>query len=354
MQGDEPIKKMSSFIMWFIAVLFISLMPFSVSAQQGKVVREAFHAPSLEGNLLDDSPEREVVVYLPQGYEKKTNKRYPVAYLLHGWVANSSGLKENCFIVHGIFTAMDSWVNEGRVGEIILVLPDSFNRTGGSWYTNSKTTGNWADYIARDLVEFIDKTYRTIANRGGRAILGHSMGGYGALKIGITNSDVFSCIGLLSAAVEFGESSLKDNDVMYARVSKLKSWKEFDALDWNTQMYLAQCTAFAPNPRKFPFYCGFPYGEGRVKNKKAVKQFIKHDGFNLVDENRSSLERASAIYVECGTNEAHIDQARKLHEMLQDTGIEHRYSENRGTHFSAIVTGAGNALETFSSVLQFE
>ena len=184
--------------------------------------------------------------------------------------------------------------------------------------------------------------------------MGHSMGGYGALKICIMNEKVFSCIGILSARVDFGETAVQENDLMYARVSKLTSWEDFGLLDWNTQMYLAQCAAFIPNQKKPPFYCDFPFMEGRVKDKKALKKFIKHDGFQLLDVNIDSLEEASAIYIECGTNDANLNQARTLHRMLQDYGIEHRYEENRGSHFSGIVSGSGNALEMFSSVLQFK
>jgi enterochelin esterase-like enzyme len=347
-------ERRGPFCIVVLVVVILLMYPYEGSAQQGRLIHTTFHASSLEDNLLDDSPDREVLVYLPPGYDRNNDKRFPVAYVLHGWVANSSGLKENCFVVHDIFSAMDAWVQEGRVKDVILVLPDSFNRVGGSWYTNSNTAGGWADYIARDLVEFMDGTFRTIANREGRAILGHSMGGYGALKIGMTNPEVFSCIGLLSAPIDFGELHLKETDLMYARVSKLGSWHEFDALDWNTQMYLARCTAFIPNPKKAPFYCGFPYGEGRVKDKKAAKKFIKHDGFKLVDEYRDSLENASTIYIECGVNEANINETRELHDKLQSYGIEHTYVENRGSHFSGIVSGSGNALEAFSLVLQFE
>ena len=125
-------KKRNVIILCPLFCMVLFMFHHSSSAQQGKVVHETFHATSLEDNLLGDSPERGVVVYLPPYYERETDKRYPVVYMLHGWVANSSGLKENCFIVHDISSAMDSWLKEGGIKEMILVLPDSFNRVGGS------------------------------------------------------------------------------------------------------------------------------------------------------------------------------------------------------------------------------
>jgi S-formylglutathione hydrolase FrmB len=65
-------------------------------------------------------------------------------------------------------------------------------------YSNSVTTGNWEDFIAKELVSYIDKHYRTIAKAESRGLSGHSMGGYGALRIGQKNPGVFSSIYLLS------------------------------------------------------------------------------------------------------------------------------------------------------------
>jgi len=337
-----------------IYLAFVLIIPQTVSAQESKIVTETFQVSSLKDNLFDDSPNQTIVVWLPPSYESEPEKHYPVVYLLHGWVANSRGLKENCFIANGILKEMDSWLIEGRVEEMILVLPNSFNKLGGSWYTNSIATGNWADYIAKDLVEYVDKKYRTIPNRESRAVLGHSMGGYGALKLGVLYSDVFSCIGILSGKIDFGESAIQKNALFYTRMSKLKTWDDFNNLDWGLQLYLAQCAAFVPNTKKPPFYCDFPFGEGQVKNKRVHKKFLKHDGFYLLEENVDSIRKMNAIYIDCGTNDPFFEHAKKLDAKLQDLQIEHVYKEFRGTHFSGILGGTGNALELFSTALMYE
>ena len=82
---------------------------------------------------------------------------------------------------------------------MIIVLPSTYNKYAGSWYTNSTLTGNWKDFITLDLVDYIDNNYRTIASVGSRGIAGHSMGGYGALKLAMSHPDIYSAVFGLSA-----------------------------------------------------------------------------------------------------------------------------------------------------------
>jgi enterochelin esterase-like enzyme len=82
--------------------------------------------------------------------------------------------------------------------EMILVLPDSKTLHNGSMYWSSVTTGDFEQFIARDLVAYIDAHYRTLPNRLSRGLVGHSMGGYGATRIGMKHSDVFRSLYIMS------------------------------------------------------------------------------------------------------------------------------------------------------------
>src|SRR5678809_1349750 len=77
--------------------------------------------------------------------------------------------------------------------------PDAFTKYSGSMYSSSPTTGDWEAYIAEDLVGYVDSHYRTIANRMSRGLGGHSMGGYGTIRIGMKRPDVFSSLYIMSA-----------------------------------------------------------------------------------------------------------------------------------------------------------
>ena len=82
--------------------------------------------------------------------------------------------------------------------EMIVVLPDSKTRHNGSMYSSSVTTGDFERFIARDVVSYIDAHYRTIPNRLARGLVGHSMGGYGATRIGMKHADVFGSLYIMS------------------------------------------------------------------------------------------------------------------------------------------------------------
>ena len=105
----------------------------------GQLVVDTVHAKSLERNLYGDSPDRSMLVYLPQSYASSPNRRYPVVYLLHGYGGDERGWAGYA----PIKPAMDTLVRAGIVREMIVVMPNGNNALGGSFYTNSTTTGNW-------------------------------------------------------------------------------------------------------------------------------------------------------------------------------------------------------------------
>jgi enterochelin esterase-like enzyme len=175
------------------------------------LIQDEVYSPSLEGNLLGDPATRPVLVYLPPSYETFPERRYPTVYLLHGFLAN-----ERCFTSSGIgfalaaLTGMDvggdvgtvaaELMTIGQMDELIIVMPNAVNSFGGSMYERSPLIGDYRDYIAKDLVAYIDGKYRTIAESQARGIAGHSMGGYGALSLALEYPEVFGAVAALSPA----------------------------------------------------------------------------------------------------------------------------------------------------------
>ena len=111
----------------------------NATAQEGQNITETVHSPSLEGNLLGDSPDRPVTIYLPPSYQTQTDKFYPVVYLLHGFTRdNTMWTRANeLFDPGNILNYMQSWLAQGRIKEMIIVIPSSHNRYDGSFYNNS-------------------------------------------------------------------------------------------------------------------------------------------------------------------------------------------------------------------------
>jgi S-formylglutathione hydrolase FrmB len=165
------------------------------SDKTGTIEKIKVHGTSLEGNLEGDPADRDVFVYLPPSYASPAGRRYPVVYFLHGYGATA----EAYWKLMVVPDASNKVMNAGTVHEMIVVLPDAHTIDDGSMYSNSPTTGDWEGYITRDLVAYIDSHYRTIANRESRGLAGHSMGGYGTLRLAMKYPDVFSSIYAMSS-----------------------------------------------------------------------------------------------------------------------------------------------------------
>src|SRR5262245_13309722 len=177
-----------------LAVLFAGQTN-APAAKKGTVEHIKVHGKSLEGNLEGDSPDRDVFVYVPPSYVASKNRRYPVVYLLHGYGLTG----ERWMTFTSLADYADKDIAAGTMKEMILVSPDAFTKYNGSMYSASVTTGDWEAFIADDLVSYVDSHYRTIPNRMSRGLAGHSMGGYGTIRIGMKRPDVFSSMYIMSA-----------------------------------------------------------------------------------------------------------------------------------------------------------
>ncbi len=336
-----------------LLVLYLLITTTSAIAQDGRIVRETVYSPSLEGNLLGDSPNRQVTIYLPPSYDDGLDMAYPVVYLLHGYTGNNNLWTGGSYISGNILNSIKSWLKNGEIKEMILVMPNSYNKFWGSWYTNSVATGGWSDYIARDLVQYIDSNYRTLPQPESRAVIGHSMGGYGGMKIGMLYPDVFSCMGGLAGW--YYDTSPKSSAYYEANV---RDWAQYNSLGWGTKMMFAIWAAFCPNPDKPPFYCDFPYiyddNKKIVENPDAYDRYMQHDIRNMVDNHIDVLSNMRAIFIDCGTSDGLIGHAHAIRDKLNSLGVDHVYKEFSGDHTCCVMNSTGDALEVFSNAMAFE
>jgi endo-1,4-beta-xylanase len=126
-------------------------------------------------------------IYLPPDYQTNTARRYPVIYFLHGSLVDSKRP-----ITSGYIARVDAAIRSGVMPPAIVVLPQGLNQ--GRWMDSKDGTAPMESVLIKNLIPHIDATYRTIASRAGRAIEGHSMGGFGALHNGFNNPDVFAAV----------------------------------------------------------------------------------------------------------------------------------------------------------------
>src|SRR5687768_2480615 len=150
---------------------------------KGVLETRELHSPALESNPLGDPSRRALRVYLPPGYGAG-QQRYPTVYFLHAFT-NSGGSWANVspFGLSAL-DRLDAMIEAGTIPPVIAVFPDGWTSLGGSQWINSDAIGRYRDYVAKDVVGFVDRTYRTLPRAASRAVLGHSSGGYGALVMG--------------------------------------------------------------------------------------------------------------------------------------------------------------------------
>jgi len=167
--------------------------PVIPGAKPVSVERIKIHGGALEGNLEGNDVDREVLVFLPPGYATEKNRRYPVVDALHGY---SIGTEQWSKEIHVPQTVEGVFFQGAR--DMIVVLPDSKTVHNGSMYSSSATTGEFEKFIAKDVVAYVDAHYRKIPKRTSRGLVGHSMGGYGATRIGMKHSAVFGSLYIMS------------------------------------------------------------------------------------------------------------------------------------------------------------
>src|SRR5271155_4565530 len=167
--------------------------PVVPGAKPVTVVHIRVHGTALEGNLEGNAVDRDVIVFLPPSYQKDKHRRYPVVYALHGF---SIGAEQWTHEIH-VPQTIEGAFSEGAK-EMIVVLPDSKTVHNGSMYSSSVTTGDFEKFTSHDVVAYIDAHYRTIPDRMSRGLVGHSMGGYGASRIGMKHPEVFGSLYIMS------------------------------------------------------------------------------------------------------------------------------------------------------------
>jgi enterochelin esterase-like enzyme len=206
-------------------------------------------------------------IILPPGYKQST-QRYPVLYLLHGAAGGASE-----WVEVGIHQAADTLWTEGALPPFIIVLPEG----GNGYYLNHANGGpRWGDYIAGEVVQEIDANYRTLADPEHRAIGGLSMGGDGALQLGLHHPDIFGIVGAHSPTTRLSYDKLPG-----------------------------------------PFYGDTDY-------------WLQNNPVWLIENTDAAAELK--IWIDVGEDDVWKPSAEALHEALLERGVDHQFAELPGTH----------------------
>lgn len=299
------------------------------------------HGVSLEGNLEGDSPDRDVIVYLPPGYAKNPSRRYPVLYALHGYsISNEKWTSE----IHTPQTIEGAFATGAR--EMIVVLANAQTLHNGSMYSNSPTTGNWEDFISRDLVAYIDSHYRTIANRLSRGIAGHSMGGYGTSRIAMRHPDVFSAFYAMSPCCMSARGAPPAE--MSKKIEAAAAAGSSAGLDFMTRATFASAAAWSPNPNAPPLYIDLPTKDG-VAQPAILAKWAANAPLAMVDQYIANLRQYKAIALDVGDLDGLKTDTEELHRILDSYGIANSFEIYSGDHVSAVADRWQNHVMPFFS-----
>lgn len=312
---------------WRLALAALLLLwPALPAAAQQKVERISFHSAALEGNLEGNSVERRVFVILPPSYSVSPQRRYPVLYFLHGFTDSAEKIMRWIRLAEGSSAA----ISKGSP-ELIVIVPDSESRHGGGMYSNSPTVGNFEDYIARDLVAHIDRRYRTIAKRESRGLAGHSMGGYGTLRIGMRHPDVFSSIYAMSACCLSPRTITPEAGKAIEGLSMEQVLKG----DFMVKANYAAAAAWSPAPEKPPFFLDIGTREGVVQ-PLVVAKWAANAPIAMIPQYVANLKSLTAIAMDVGDDDFLLRDNVAMHEELLRYGVKHQYTLYDGDHGNRI------------------
>jgi enterochelin esterase-like enzyme len=347
--------------MFAIALAAPAAAQSNAPVKKGTVEKVSVHGAALQGNLEGDSPDRDVFIYLPPSYAASRNQRYPVVYLLHGYGLTG----ERWMTFTNLAAAADKDIAAGTMKEMILVNPDAFTKYSGSMYSASVTTGDWESFIADDLVSYVDSHYRTIANRMSRGLGGHSMGGYGTIRIGMKRPDVFGSLYIMSACCLMNQPFPAGNRGRGAAPSEQSESRGRGAAPegargaapegaraqgergrgdqgrggrgngfGNVQGALA--AAFSPNPKNPPDYFDNPIKDGEPQ-PLVIAKWAANSPLAMLDQYVTNLKKYHAIMGEVGLQDGLAASNKQMDQILTDFGVTHTFETYEGDHTNRVV-----------------
>ncbi|MCB1692835.1 MAG: hypothetical protein KDI19_08720 [Pseudomonadales bacterium] len=315
---------------------------------QGRIEYLEIKSSALEGNVLGDPAVRSVAIYLPPGYDKESEE-YPLFVDIVGFTG--SGFAHVGWKAFGesVPQRIDRLVAEGKMGKVIVALPDCFTSLGGNQYINSATMGNWADFLTLEMIPAIESRYRVRAGRSSRALFGKSSGGYGAIAHGMLHAEHWGAIACHSGDMAFDWCYLGDlpktvmhlaryNGRIEAFIDRLRGSKKIAGSDMHHLMMLAMAATYDPAPDA-PYGIRLPVTLDTCEViAERWDNWLRFDPVRMIErkdvvENLASLQ---GIYIDCGASDQYnlVFGARQLTKRLDERGISHHYEEFDDNHSS--------------------
>jgi hypothetical protein len=313
------------------------------------VIRHRLVSRVLVGNPLGDPTERDLYVYVPPGYDGTAAVRYPALLALTGFTGTGGGLFNVDALVEPLDRRLDRLIAAGACPPVIVAAPDCFTRVGGNQYLNSEGTGRYQDYVADEVVAFVDANHRTLP-RGAWGVFGKSSGGYGAIVLGMDRPDVVCAIADHSGDACFELCYIPDFRAAldaYREAGGPAAWLDAYWADANHRRgrhmkplnVIGMASHYSPD-RSAPAghaHIDWPFDlETGELRWSTWERWRAHDPVNRVDRQASNLARLAAIYIDCGVHDEFALHwgARALVAKLRTRGLKVTHEEFDDGHMS--------------------
>jgi S-formylglutathione hydrolase FrmB len=305
-----------------LTLLVVALSALLAGPALARVEKINVHGRSLEGNLERNSADRTVIVLLPPSYDKAKARRYPVVYFLHGYNSQAEGTVAWMKMEERHKAAMAA---TGR--EFIVVAPDNDTLLGGSMYSDSVTSGNFETFTAKELIAYIDRHYRTIAKRESRGLMGHSMGGYGTLRLGMKHPDVYSAIYAMNPCCLMPRPFRAEDGRKYEGLTL----EQVKSGDFGAKTTFAVAVTWSPNPDKPPFYADMASKDG-VVDPLVIAKWSANAPVAMLPQYVPALQAMTAIGMDTSDKDFVNADVKAMHAELLKFGIKHDWEFYEGDH----------------------
>jgi S-formylglutathione hydrolase FrmB len=310
----------------------------------GTLTLDACESPALIGNPLGDPSRRLLGVYAPPDYDPGGSERYPVLYLLHGYSGDLAGVLSSRPWEPNVVQRIDRLITSGAMPPAMLVIVNGNTRLGGSQYVNSMHNGDYAGYVVRDVVEYVDREYRTVARPEGRAVLGKSTGGFASLHLTMNYPGTFGAFACHSGDSYFRicqvrsliacARTLEKHASFEAFVEAFEAKKKPKGEEFATMEMLAYAAAYSPTaPKAFAFDLPIDLETGAFR-EDVWARWLAFDPAEQIPHKKKELAALRLRFFDCGRrDEFGLDiGARVMARRVRDLGLDAVHEEFDDDH----------------------
>ena len=301
----------------------------------------------LAGNRLNDPTLRHHPVYLPPGYDDPDHAalRYPVLWSLAAYT--SAGPAQVAWRNHGetLPQRLDRLITSGAMPPAVVVFPDCYTSLGGNQYVNSEAIGNYAEYLAHELVPAIDARYRTLATPASRGVFGKSSGGFGALHLVMQYPEVWSAAASHAGDVGFDRVYVRDFPLCCDVLSRCGGdveafvrsfWRSERPRhdDFHALMVLCLAASYSPDPNQ-PLGLALPFDLRTCALDETIwARWLSFDPLHQVHAHQQTLQRLRGLWIDVGSRDQYYIHygSRALHDALLTLNVDHHWEEFDGSH----------------------